>query len=482
MQFPKAQNGQSSWAEFRSVASSASPPAVDSTVSPAAIKASSKARSLMTARLPAKRGSYWDFLCALWAAYFLAVHSIGRYPEWTSRVTWGGALIVGVLTAFGFRAGLQRLPREAWILWAFAAWCLTGVAFIVDLPAFMRGLQMALELAMTATLLGIIIRNASSVNWFYVAFIGAAFFNVLVGLDTLSLDNVAPDSLEAKQRNPGLTGNANSLGFYCFLGLLSVMGLLGEVRSVLGRVALLGLTLPALYGLVVSASRGAFIIFMIVLLLWPILCLRHLFRNRLLVFLVAAMAIALAVGFERWVVDSTRLGERLAAGFRMEDHSSVTRVGLFYEALEVAANNPITGIGVGQFQFVNGFDLVSHDEWGDLLSATGLVGFALFMSVYASLWLRLSRARRRAQDSRLRYRLNFARLTLLGLVIAGLLFRTNFMAVDSIFLIALVIGVAEWADQQFKGCGPSAVPPQSGLCGRSARTLGSGRDAGLPRG
>ena len=193
----------------------------------------------------------------LWAFYFLLVFSVGRYPEFTQPLTWGGALIVGTFTVFAFLKRLQSLPREAWLLWAFAAWCLTGVPFVIDWPAFTRALQMAVELAIVTSLVGVIVRNSGSFKWFYFAFIGSVFFNVLAGLDSLSMDNLAADSAVAQQRSGGLTGNANGLGFYCFIGLLSVMGLFAEIRSLPGRVVLLATTLPGLYGLVVSASRGA---------------------------------------------------------------------------------------------------------------------------------------------------------------------------------------------------------------------------------
>src|ERR1035438_5567194 len=181
---------------------------------------------------------------------------------------------------------------------------------------------MAVELAIITSLVGVIIRNSGSFKWFYLAFIGSVFFNVLVGLDSLSLDNLAADSAVAQHRSGGMTGNPNGLGFYCFIGLLSVMGLFAEIRSLPGRIALLATTIPGLYGLVVSASRGAFTIFLITLLLWPLMCLRHLLRYRLLVLLAAILLAGLAVGFGQRVLDDTYLGKRMTDALRMEDNSS----------------------------------------------------------------------------------------------------------------------------------------------------------------
>jgi O-antigen ligase len=410
-------------------------------------------------RVESKASRYWGFLAALWAFYFLLVFSVGRYPELTQTLTWGGALIVGTLTAFAFFKRRQPLPREAWLLWGFAVWCLTGLPFVINLPAFTRALQMAFELAMITTLVGVIIRNSGSFKWFYFAFIGSVFFNVLAGLETLSLDNLAADSVVAQHRSGGLTGNANGLGFYCFIGLLSVMGLFAEIRSLPGRVALLATTLPGLYGLVVSASRGAFTIFLITLLLWPLMCLKDLLRYRLLVIAAVILFVGLAAGFGHRVLEDTYLGKRMNGAIRMEDNSSQTRFELFTAALKTFAEHPIAGVGVGQFRFVNGFDLVSHDEWGDLLSGTGLVGFSLYMSMYVSLWLRLRRASRRAGDVLMRYRLNFAKLTLVVLVISGMLFRSHHICIDSMFLIALVVGTADWAERQTRK--PQALPAPS---------------------
>jgi O-antigen ligase len=409
-------------------------------------------------RRASKDSRYWRFLAGLWAFYFLLVFSVGRYPELTQPLTWGGALVVGMFTAFAFLKRLQALPREAWLLWAFAAWCLTGLPFVINWPAFSRALQMAVELAIIISLVGVIIRNSGSFKWFYFAFIGSVFFNVLAGLDTLSLENLAADSVVAQQRSGGLTGNANGLGFYCFIGLLSVMGLVAEIRSVAGRVALLATTLPGLYGLVVSASRGAFTIFLFTLLLWPLMCLRDLLRYRVVLLFGAVLIIALTIIFGQQVIEETYLGKRMTDAMRMEDHSSQTRFELFSAAINTFAEHPIAGVGVGQFRFVNGFGLQAHDEWGDLLSATGLVGFLLFMSVYLSLWLRLRRSVRRAQDSLMRYRLQFAKLILIVLVISGLLFRAHYICIDSMFLIALVVGASDWAEWRLKTANGLARP------------------------
>ena len=355
---------------------------------------------------------------------------------------------MGTFTVFAFLKRLQPLPREAWLLWAFAAWCLTGVPFVIDWAAFTRALQMAVELAIVTSLVGVIVRNSGSFKWFYFAFIGSVFFNVLAGLDSLSLDNLAADSAVAQQRSGGLTGNANGLGFYCFIGLLSVMGLFAEIRSLPGRVALLATTLPGLYGLVVSASRGAFTILVITLFLWPVMCLRDLLRYRTVMLVGAVIVIAIGVLFSERVVEDTYLGKRMTEAMRMEDNSSQTRYELFSAAIKVFAEHPISGVGVGQFRFVNGFGLQAHDEWGDLLSGTGIVGFALFMSVYLSLWMRLRRAVRGQHDSLVRYRLQFARMLLIVLFISGLFFRAHYICIDSMFLFALVVGTAGWGEQQ----------------------------------
>ncbi len=393
---------------------------------------------------------YWHFLNALWAFYFLVVFSVGRYPELTQRITWGGAVVVGVLTAFAFLQHRYPLPREAWLLWAFTAWCLSGLPSVVYWPAFQRGFQLVIELAVVVSLLGIIIRYTGSVKWFYLAFIGSVFFNVLIGLRTVSWRGVAAGSDIAMERDAGLTGNPNALGFYCFIGILSVMALFGETKSKWVRVGSLFCTLPAIYGLVSSASRGAFSVLMVSLILWPLMCLRGRIRDWL--GLAAAVTLIEALGFlfGQFVMKETYLGHRFESAWQMEDSSSESRLELFVAALKVFAANPIKGVGLGQFRFLNGLDLNSHDEWGGLLSGTGAVGFLLFMSVYLSTWLRLTKVLKRASDKLLRYRVNFARMVVLLLTLAGAVFRTNFSCIDSFFLIAIAVGTAEWAEREVR--------------------------------
>jgi hypothetical protein len=51
----------------------------------------------------------------------------------------------------------------------------------------------------------------------------------------------------------------------------------------------------------------------------------------------------------------------------------------------------------------------------------------------------------RATDSHLRYEINTARLIVVLLVVSGMVFRPNFLYVDTMFLIGIAVGTGLWA-------------------------------------
>ncbi len=87
-----------------------------------------------------------------------------------------------------------------------------------------------------------------------------------------------------------------------------------------------------------------------------------------------------------------------------------------------------------------------------------------YYSAYLMAWKRLSWSLGFLHDPPDRYRINMARVTLLILLMSGALFRTNYMKQDTIFLIAMVVGMAQWAELRARqvlqpGTGSAAGPP-----------------------
>jgi len=384
----------------------------------------------------------------MWVVYYVAVLTIGRYPEYQKSILWLGGAIVTVLTLVPMLRNGERLPAEAWLLFTFLLWSVAGFYMIEDTRGFLQRIRVNMQALVILSCVGIVIRRSGAATWFYWGFIVVAAFNVLVGLKSIGVGMLLADSPEAVSRDAGLTGNANALGYFCFLGFWGGVALWGEKRSWLTRAAIVTGGAVALYGVVVSASRGAFLSVMVAAALWGGLCLRAGVRNRLYLMFALVGVGGVFLLFGRFVVQRTYTGQRLASIAEMEDGSSLTRLELARTGLELALQNPIQGVGTGQFAVASGTGRDPHSEMVELLSTTGLIGFLLYSAIYVVAWRRVSLALRRSTDPLVQYRGNLVRVMIINLVMAGALFRPNYLSIDSINFLALAVGLSEWVAAQ----------------------------------
>ena len=131
----------------------------------------------------------------------------------------------------------------------------------------------------------------------------------------------------------------------------------------------------------------------------------------------------------------------------MEDRSTQVRFDLVFIGLRIFAENPIFGCGLGQFGVASETGYYAHNEIAEILSTTGLPGFLIYFSVYVMVWRRLSRSLEGPCEPLFAYRVNMARMILLIMLVSGSLSRPNFISQDTMFLLALVVGISHWAER-----------------------------------
>ena len=169
------------------------------------------------------------------------------------------------------------------------------------------------------------------------------------------------------------------------------------------RPAIVVMVLPLTAATVTAASRGAMIGLVAYVLLWLWFCYRKkVLRNVGAVVVVAAALVATYFLYD-FVVHHTYLGERFQT--TIDEGGDVQRFGMYTRGIELFLENPVAGIGFGQFQEVSGFEEYSHSDYIEVLSSTGIVGFVLYFSIFLVLWLRIARLRRLTSDPEITYAL-----------------------------------------------------------------------------
>lgn len=383
----------------------------------------------------------WYRVAVLWGLWYFAIFTFGSEKS-IQMIIWGGALIVGAATLPKFLEEFRwsKLPVEVQWLGLFWLWTFTGLLVAVDLEVFARYSRLVFQFLLILLLLSFIIARSGAIKPLLVAFLAVG-----AGLTLYSASGLdAGLSLESTKDLQRVT-DSNSVGFRGVMGIMGGLALYPEIRSKLQRgVVALGMML-SLYGLVLSASRGAFVLLFVFIALWLLMASSQLFRSKLI--LVAFIVIIGVAGYYlyEFVIMETNLGRRMLLAQQLEDNSSRFRIELMLMAWNVFLDYPLSGAGLGQYGHATGTGMYAHVDISEILGTTGLIGLLFYYAMYLVTWRRLGWLKRHTRDPMILYRVNFARVSWLVLVIAGLLFRVNFISQDTMFLYAYIVGVSLWA-------------------------------------
>jgi len=406
----------------------------------------------------AQRRRYLDRLAFLWGLYYVLFSTLSRYETYQWVTLWvGGPVCVGITVLVAVRCGRISLSREAKLFALFFAWCLLGLTHVVDLPGYTRSLKLVAEGVVVVACVSYVIGLGGRIAWFYAAFLAAALLSGVLGMFDSGLSfSLDPDDM---QRMEGLTQSC-AMGFTQVLGVIGALGLWCESRWRRWRPLLVAASLVCLAFLTASGSRGAYVLILVVIPMWSWLCFRPQGRKSALRF-VALIVFLLGLGLGTTVVwKNTYLGLRFQTYMNLfQKGEEEKRVTLAREAFRVFLDNPVLGVGLNQFRYISFLGTEAHNDVGELLSTTGLVGLGLMLGVYLGPWRHLDPALRLGPKGDLFYRINHARVVMV-LVLLSMFLRSHITQFDSACLIGMASGVGELAHRwvRYKAHGMPAQP------------------------
>jgi O-antigen ligase len=401
----------------------------------------------------------WSRLAFWGGLYYLIVYAVASNSVYNRQIVWGGAALLGIIMTplLAPHMRLSSLPREGLLLGLFLLWATTGFFVATEKQMLVRYLQLLSELTVIVIGISLILKYSGSVKWFHYAFLLAAVLAVFLLGQPIAMESLTPaDPLRSELES------ANALGFSSALGVFGALAVLPEIRRFWARMAIIAGGLLAVYAVLLSASRTAFLALIIIAILWPTLCLASTGRFKLTALAGAVFMLFLLYLAYQFILQETYMGARFIRATEMEDNSTRVRLNLIRIGLQIFANNPIVGCGLGEFGVASGTGFYAHNEFVEIAATTGLPGLVLYYSMYAVAWRRLSRSLRKLQDPLARYRANVARVALLVLVVTGLVSTPNFLSKPSMFLLATAVGIAHWAERMAR---------QGGLVGADPRRL-----------
>ncbi len=386
-----------------------------------------------------------------------------------------GAGMAGLVAVRWMRTGIH-IPLEVGILCLFAVWAIgSGCIVSIEPNLFRQGLERLVQIVfLTACLASMAAMwRTPAIGFFAVTLLAAVFagYGFLTGDFASAGEMMQKGNRVVGHRAMSLTSNANTLGFFCVWALAGLALLWRKLNHLWQQGLLVGLTLPLLAGAIASGSRKAIVLSPVFFFAWAWFCYRGLILRNGRVFIVCVLVtIAMALAAVH-VMEDTFAGQRLhqaTAGEGNRDSSTAMRLYMIREGLQMLAKYPLTGVGLNQYISHSSFRSYAHNDYVEVASTTGLVGFLIYYSLFGVVAWRLVRIRRRCLHPEINYTAGVCLAVLTTCAAAGF----ALVMVSSFAFWCYISGVVGFAYASERDVSRGLVKPR-----RSVRPVASRRSA-----
>ena len=241
---------------------------------------------------------------------------------------------------------------------------------------------------------------------------------------------------------------------YIFIPLLISVSMLvsGKLREIIPRWA--GILLIVLLSLnfILAISRGAFLAAAIIFVLFVIFRYKQLLTARVLIPTIALVFIVVTGAYLGLARSEPRAMDEFIGHLFVNDaqvgESVVSRLSAIDQATELFWDNPILGIGIGNFgpatqgdtaEVPEGGWFIVNNEYLELLAENGIVGFLIFVSLIITVTYYAIKAIKRGAGSMVASSLEGSLLALYAILFQYLTFSTLYIF-HLWFLIAFIVG------------------------------------------
>jgi O-antigen ligase len=334
---------------------------------------------------PVLSGGFLHTLSFLTVAYIISFYTLLHNETFSIVSTLLALLMFALLSYQHLLRKPLNFPSLFWIPWVFALMNIASMFWSEAAPDGWEQIAMVCAAVIGASSVWLIVHNGGSVK--------LILYGQLIG----SLALVASGFKEltpglSAQRVAGLVGNANMMAMVLTYPMMLSWCIEGK-NLVWYRLASVGLVL---FAFLYTGSRRVVVSLALFVFYLAIHFLSRL-TSRVTWRLLAASSIVLVVA--AWIIDWNAVTARasdllnnnqvllrweMLSGSR-EEASAENRRDMVVKALEIWVDNPILGIGAGQFTIKGGFGTYSHNNYVELLANLGVIGLLLFYALHVGL-------------------------------------------------------------------------------------------------
>lgn len=390
----------------------------------------------------ARRGhalSYFGLFIFTVMLFFRPYEYIPALASMQSLAFWPAVITLAIFfpTQVSLEGTLTARPREVNLV------LLLGAAALISIPlAINPGEAWATfnDVFLKAVLMFIVIINSvrtekrlNALLWLALA---TSFALSVNAINDYRLGNFAVEGYRVKGSIGGMFRNPNDLALHLVTMIPIAAGLLLGTRNTAKRLMLAACVLLCLAALVVTFSRGGFLGLMCVAacLGWKIGR-----RNRLGVTLLllfgAGIFLALSPG---------EYANRLASisDFSLDPNGSASaRHQLLIRSVLVTLNNPVFGVGMGNFHIVSIHEFVSHNAYTQVSAELGIAAVVVYVMFMLTPLKRLRRVERETFGERASARFYYLAIGLQASLI-GYMVSSFFASVAYHWNIYYLVGYA----------------------------------------
>jgi O-antigen ligase len=292
------------------------------------------------------------------------------------------------------------ITYRIWGAWFGLALVSCALAEHIEIAAY-RALTVAQVASVGFLVTNLLIWNRST-RFYTTALIGVALASTVMVMTNPGLFA----SIDGRVHGP--LGNANTFGVLLSVSMvLSLVAALGT-RNLFAKALFLGAAAVIFTMLLQTGSRKAMLIG--VLMGGTLVCIAYLYKSgaakiqsfmRALIIVAALLPVGITflINSDFWY-RTERAMDVLGGDSSNADSSLIGRAWLAKRAIDVAAANPVFGIGLDTFRMARGIEIgvavgtYSHSNYLEILVSTGVLGFGLYFYIYW-LWFKKLYALRR---------------------------------------------------------------------------------------